>query len=86
MKSLIIVSLSFMFAVPAALAEKTVKNEAVSATRKVVRAVKKGTNRVKEAVCLESDLKCASKKVGNRIEETGVTVSDKVKNTVDKVK
>ena len=75
-----------MFAVPVALAEETLKKEAASATRKVVRTVKKGTNRVKEAVCLESDLKCAGKKVGNRIEETGDTVGDKVKDTVDKVK
>lgn len=50
------------------------------------RAVKKGWNRTKEAVCMEGDLECAAKKTRNRVGEGKDTIKDKAKeakNTLD---
>lgn len=50
------------------------------------RSVKKGVNRVKEAVCMESDTKCLMEKAKHRAEEGGDYLKDKAKeakNAVD---
>lgn len=53
--------------------------------RDAKRAVKKGYNRTKEAVCMDSDAECAAKKAGHRIEETKDKAVDKTKELKNKV-
>lgn len=51
----------------------------------VTRAVKKGANRVGEALCMEGEIKCAAKKAGNRITEAKDAAVDKVKEVKAKL-
>ena len=51
----------------------------------VKRAVKKGANRVEEAVCTGTKAECAAKKGKHRVEETKDKVVDEGKKAVDKV-
>lgn len=67
-------------------AEETVGEKAVATGHDAKRAVKKGANRVKEAVCMENDAKCLAKKGKHRLQEGGDYVKDKAveaKNAVD---
>ncbi len=50
------------------------------------RLIKKGANRVGEAVCLQGDLECTTKKAKNRLSETKDSTVDaavELKNKVD---
>lgn len=67
-------------------AEETVGEKVSSTAKDAKRGLKKGANRVQEAVCMKSDAKCLAQKAGNRMEEGGSTVKDKavdVKESVD---
>ena len=66
-------------------ADQSATEKAADMGRDAKHAVKKGANRVKEAVCMEGDLKCAAKKAGNRIEEAGSATANKAKEVGDKV-
>ncbi len=66
-------------------AEETVSEKATAVTKSAKRSVKKGANRVKEAVCSEGDAKCLAKKAGHRLEEGADTVKDKTQEVKDKV-
>lgn len=60
------------------------KNQA--AAKDIKHEVNKAGNRVKEAVCLESDAECMKQKAEHRIQETGEEIENKaseVKNKVD---
>lgn len=77
--------LSLLFAVSLAHAEETLSEKAVKHKNSTVRAAKKGANRVKEAVCMEGDLKCGAKKVGNRLEEAKDATVDEAKAIKEKI-
>ena len=68
-----------------AQAEQSATEKAADMGRDAKHSVKKGANRVKEAVCMEGDMKCAAKKAGHRVDEAGGTVTNKAKETADKV-
>ena len=61
-----------------ARAEETVKENVKAAGNTVVRGAKKAKNRVKEALCTDSDLECKAKKAGNRIGEGAEKFGDKI--------
>lgn len=68
-------------------AEETMGEKAKATGRDAKHSLKKGTNRVGEKLCMDSDAECLAKKAGNRAEEAGGKVSDKAKelgNSVDK--
>ncbi len=77
--------LSIIFLVSFAQAEETLSEKAAKHTNTTVRAAKKGVNRVKEAVCMEGDLKCGAKKVGNRLEEAKDATVDEAKAIKEKI-
>jgi hypothetical protein len=58
-------------------------NQAV--TNDAKREANKTVNRVKEAVCMESDTECLKQKVQHRIEETKETIKDKTKEIKNNV-
>ena len=67
------------------LAAETMGEKAQSTGRDAKRAVKKGANRVGEAVCMEGDMKCAAKKAKNRVNETGEAIGDKAKDAKESI-
>lgn len=71
--------------VGAAHAEETMGEKAKATANDGKRAVKKGANRVKEAVCMEGDAKCLAKKAKNRVEEGGDYVKDKATETKESI-
>lgn len=79
---LCVAMLSFM---SFAHAEQSATEKAADMGRDAKHSVKKGANRVKEAVCMEGDLECAAKKAGHRIEEAGSATKNKAKEMADKV-
>ena len=86
MKLTAIVIFAFAVLPTLASAEKSAGEQVQSTSNTVVRKVKKGTHRVQEALCTDGEVKCAGKKVMNRVDETGATIKDKVKETVDEKK
>lgn len=67
-------------------AEETMGEKAAATTNDAKRAVKKGANRVKEAVCAKGDAKCLAEKAKHRGEEGWDATKDKateMKNNVD---
>lgn len=67
-------------------AEETMGEKASAVSDDAARSVKKGSNRVKEAVCMESDTKCLAEKAKHRAEEGADYSKDKVKeikNSID---
>lgn len=66
-------------------AEETLTEKAQDTTRDAKRAVKKGANRVGEALCMEGDLKCAAKKAKNRATETKDSAVDKAKEVKESI-
>lgn len=77
--------LSILFVASVAHSDETLSEKAAKHTNTTVRAAKKGVNRVKEAVCMEGDLKCGAKKVGNRIEEAKDATVDEAKAIKEKI-
>lgn len=68
-----------------ALADETVSEKVEASSNNVKRTLRKGSNRVQEAVCMEGDLKCASKKVKNRSVEAKDSTVDAVKEVKNKI-
>lgn len=68
-----------------AFAEQTVPEKAKDVANDAARSVKKGANRVKEAVCVEGDVECAAKKAKNRVKEGAEAAKDKVEEVKNKV-
>ncbi len=66
-------------------AEQSATEKAADMGRDAKHSVKKGANRVKEAVCMEGDLKCAAKKAGHRVDEAADATKNKAKEMADKV-
>lgn len=59
--------------------EETVGEKAAAAGNDAGRSIKKGANRVQEAVCMDSDTKCLAEKAKHRAEEGTDYTKDKVK-------
>lgn len=85
MKSILVISLCLLGFSTAVLAEETLKESATAKVHDAKRAVKKGVNRAKEAVCAEGDVKCLEKKAEHRAQEGADYVKDKAKAAADKV-
>ncbi len=66
-------------------AEETLSESAKASGNTAVRKIKKGGNRLKEAICMEGDLKCAAEKAKHRAHEAGEAMGDKAKEVKDKV-
>ncbi len=80
--TLIIVSLMFS----SVNAVETEKESRDAVKNDVNRETDKTVNRIKEAVCMESDTECLKQKMEHRIKETEDTVKDKateIKKNVD---
>jgi len=78
-----IILLSLMYT--SAFAIET-ENEKTEATKKELkRETDKAVNRIKEAVCMESDAKCIEEKAKHRVQETTDSVKDKASEIVNKV-
>lgn len=84
MAGLVVAAFAMSAGLPAH-AEETMGEKAQSTGRDAKRAVKKGANRVGEAVCMEGDMKCAAKKAKNRVNETGSAIGDKAKDAKESV-
>lgn len=83
-KLLAMVVMSLMFNGAYALETENEKNEATK--NELKRETHKAVNRVKEAVCMDSDTECLKQKVKNRAQEATDTVKDKtteIKNKAD---
>lgn len=85
MNKLLLFSLGFVMFAGVAGGEQTTGEKVKAGARTTGRQIKKATNRVQEAVCLESDLECAAKKAKNRLNEAGSAVKDKAVEVKDKV-
>ena len=80
MKTALILTACLMTAaVLPAHAEETMGEKAAVEGNNAKREVKKGANRVKEAVCTEGDAKCAAKKLKHRAGEAKDATVDKAK-------
>ncbi len=83
-KLILITALSTAFTSAYALETENEKGEATK--NEMSRTTDKAVNRVKEAVCIESDAECLKQKAQHRLEETTDAVTDKageVKNKLD---
>jgi hypothetical protein len=83
-KLLAMAIMSLMFTGAYALETENEKNEATK--NELKRETNKAVNRVKEAVCMDSDTECLKEKVKNRAQEATDAVKDKtteIKNKVD---
>ena len=67
-----------------ATAAETVKESANAAGNSVKHGAKKMKNRVKEAVCTDSDLECKAKKAGHRVGEGADKMGNKVEEQKNK--
>lgn len=85
MKTSVILSLLLVLGLGFAHAEETMGEKAKATGHDAKRAMKKGANRVKEAVCMEGDAKCLAKKAGHRMEEGADYVKDKAVETKEAV-
>lgn len=66
-------------------ADETTGEKVAVTTNKLKRNIKKGSHRLQEAVCAESDLKCAAKKVKNRTVEVKDATVDGVREVKHKI-
>ena len=66
------------FLAPTLVSAEEAKETTESAGHSVKQGAKKAKNRVKEALCTDSDLECKAKKAGHRVDETAGKASDKV--------
>lgn len=71
--------------IPSALAEETVVEKVQAAGNATARAVKKGANRVSEAVCNKGKAACAGEKIKNRAQEAKDSVVDSAKELKKKI-
>jgi hypothetical protein len=82
-KILLIAALTTVFTSAYALETENEKNEA--AKKELSRTTDKAINRIKEAVCLESDVECLKQKAQHRVEEVSDAVKDKASEIKDKL-
>jgi hypothetical protein len=82
-KILLTAALTTVFTSAYALETDNEKNEATK--KELSRTTDKAVNRVKEAVCMESDVECLKQKAQHRVEEATDTVKDKASEVKDKV-
>lgn len=82
--SFLLLSAFLMFG-SVSFAERTTGEAASATANDAKRSMKKGANRVKEAVCMEGDAKCLAKKAKHRAEEGADTVKDKAHEVKDQV-
>jgi hypothetical protein len=83
-KILAVAVVSLMFT--SAYAVETEQESQDAVKNDVKRDTNKTVNRIKEAVCMESDTECLKQKMEHRVEETKETVKDKateIKKNVD---
>ena len=85
MKTAMMTMVLMMSFMGAAHAEESTTEKIGTHANDAKRAVKKGMNRTKEAVCMEGDAKCALKKGKNRVGEGADALSDKGAEVKDKV-
>lgn len=81
---LAIAAMTTLFTSAYALETENEKNDATK--HEMTRSTDKAINRVKEAVCMESDAECLKQKAQHRLEEGTHAIKDKaeeVKNKVD---
>ena len=90
MKSVLVLAMCILGFSTATLAEETITEKAAVTANDAKRAVKKGVNRTKEAVCGkltgDSKVECLAKEAKNHVTEGVDAVKDKaseVKNSVD---
>jgi hypothetical protein len=76
---IILIAAVLMGVVGVVHADESVVEKAQSAGSDAGRAVKKGTHRVQESVCMQSDAKCLAEKAKHRGEEGTDYAKDKVK-------
>jgi len=73
-------------ALTSAYALETENEKKEVSKKELIRETDKTVNRVKEAVCMDSDTECLKAKAKHRVEETTEVVKDKtseIKNKVD---
>jgi hypothetical protein len=83
-KIILIAALATAFTSACAVETEDEKKEATK--KELSRDTDKAINRVKEAVCMDSDTECLKEKAKHRLEESADAVKDKageVKNKVD---
>lgn len=83
--SIVLASILMVVATHSAHAEETVGEKLATTANDNKRVVKKGIHRLKEAVCMEGDVKCASKKIKNRAVEAKDATVDGVKSLKNKI-
>lgn len=66
-------------------AEETALEKNKKQSNSSVRAIKKGMNRVGEALCVGSEIKCSAGKAGNRVTEAKDSVIDGAKAAKEKL-
>jgi len=71
--------------VPSVFAEETILEKAQVVGNATARAVKKGANRVSEAVCNKGNAECAGEKIKNRAAEAKDAVVDGAKELKNKI-
>ena len=84
MKALVVL-LAFLSFSGVAQADQTVKEAAAATANDAKRGVKKGANRVEEALCAKDDAKCLAEKAANRAQEGKDAVVDGTKKAADSV-
>ena len=77
--------LIFTQLIHSAFAEETILEKAETAGNATIRAVKKGVNRVSEAVCNKGKAVCAGEKIKNRAAEARDVVVDGAKELKNKI-
>lgn len=85
MKTLLATVLALGLMVTVAHAEETVGESAKATGNTMARKMKKGGHKMKEAMCMEGDVKCAAEKGKHRVQEAGEAVGDKAKEVGNKV-
>jgi uncharacterized protein YjbJ (UPF0337 family) len=86
-KSLLFIKICFIFTlfISSALAEETLLEKAESVGNATARTVRKGANRVSEAVCNKGKAECAGEKIKNRAQEAKDAVVDSAKELKNKI-
>ena len=81
----VILALSLLLLPALSHAEETAAEKHEAATNTVGRKATKVGHRLKEAVCMKGDVKCAAEAAKDHLKEGAETVKDKAKETKNKV-
>ena len=76
---------ALLLVAPVSFAEQSTSEKVDTTANDAKRSIKKGGNRVKEAVCAEGDAKCLGKKAKHRVQEGADYSKDKAKEAKDHV-